>query len=290
MSRRLVLLAALAATAPAPALAQRTLASAGEDVKHVFGDALHVATAPFRTDADDLSALLGVAAGFGLMTLGDADVQRWIREHPGSAVVRAFEPWGEGHLAWVGDTRHLLGLSGALYALGFAGDSRSLRDAALGCITADGTGSLIRHGVYGLVSRERPYSKTTGEHVREADHWAVPGGDWDHHSFFGGHAANIMSCVSFWNHRFDLGLAEPLLYGFAAALGVERTIQERHWTSDTLLGILFGYAVGAEIARQYARREREAGAGSGIAPQTGLMDGPQGRTAVYIGLSFRFQE
>ncbi len=290
MIGRAIAIGGFALLLAAPLHAQRTLGSAAEDVKHVLGDALYVGATPFRTDADDVPRLLAAAAGFGAATLLDEPVQRWIRSNPGSAAVRAFDPWSDEHLAWLGDTQHLLQISGAMYAVGFAADSRDLRDAALGCITADGTGSLIRHGIYELVSRERPYNKDTGEHVEDGDHWAFPGGDWSDHSFFGGHVANIMSCVSFWNHRFDMGVAEPVLYGFATALGVERTLQEAHWTSDTMLGILVGYLIGAQVAHRYAEREGKAGGleAAGLEPEAGVVQGPDGRSALYAGVTWRF--
>ena len=64
-----------------------------------------------------------------------------------------------------------------------------------------------------------------------------------------------MSCITFWNRRFDLGLAEPVLYGLAGAVGAGRIIDEAHWTSDTVFGLGYGHAVGRDVARQQQDRE-----------------------------------
>ena len=74
--------------------------------------------------------------------------------------------------------------------------------------------------------------------------------------------ANIMACATSLSTRFDLGVGEPLLYGFAAAVGVGRIIDRGHWASDQVVGVVFAYAIGREVAmRQRYRlaRSREAG-------------------------------
>ncbi len=287
------LLAALALAAPARA--QRTLSSVGEDFGHFFGDSWHVVTSPFRMDAGDLPAVAGVAAGYAATTLADVPIQDWIRGHENAGVVRAFEPFGEGHLAQLALTERLEETSAVLYVLGFAVDSRDLRDAAIGCTTADVTGSLVRQGVYAAVARARPTLTASGQRNEEADRWSFPGRGWDYHSFFGGHVANIMSCVTFWNQRFHMGLVEPALYAFAVGVGAARTIGEKHWTSDTLLGIVFGYAIGREVAHRYAERASGGGADAKAAssaalslPEVNLLPGPRGGSAVYVGWRWRF--
>jgi membrane-associated phospholipid phosphatase len=62
--------------------------------------------------------------------------------------------------------------------------------------------------------------------------------------------------MTFLNRRFDLGAAEPVLYGLAAAVGAGRMVDEAHWTSDTVFGLGYGHAVGRDIALQQQRRER----------------------------------
>jgi membrane-associated phospholipid phosphatase len=74
------------------------------------------------------------------------------------------------------------------------------------------------------------------------------------HSFPGGHAANIMSCASFWSRRFQLSVAEPLLYLAALGVGWGRTFEGAHWSSDTFIGQAYGWSVGQGIAERYLRR------------------------------------
>jgi membrane-associated phospholipid phosphatase len=66
-----------------------------------------------------------------------------------------------------------------------------------------------------------------------------------------------MSCASFFNHRFDLGVGEPLIYALAALVGAARIADGAHWTSDTFAGMSFGFAVGKAMAARLRGREDE---------------------------------
>jgi hypothetical protein len=160
--------------------------------------------------------------------------------------------------------------------------SEGLRDAGIGCAAAEKTQSALRHGVYKLVSRRRPLTEEG-----EPDPWDfdVPGGDWEHHSFFGGHGANIMTCASFINYRFDLGWAEPAIMALAVGVNIGRVVDRRHWASDAFVGAAVGVAIGKAFAdRQLERRrdrtgvESEGGAGRSGGIDVGTRDG-----VVYLG-------
>ena len=74
-------------------------------------------------------------------------------------------------------------------------------------------------------------------------------------SFPGGHFANVLGCATFWSKRFNLGIAEPLLYGVATAVGIGRMADGAHWLSDQIIGGILGYAIGNEIARRSLARK-----------------------------------
>ena len=63
-----------------------------------------------------------------------------------------------------------------------------------------------------------------------------------------------MTCATVWNQRFDLGVGEPVLYVVATGIALGRTVDGAHWTSDTVAGLIVGYAIGTLVAeRQKAR-------------------------------------
>ncbi|HEY7394887.1 MAG TPA: phosphatase PAP2 family protein, partial [Gemmatimonadaceae bacterium] len=108
-----------------------------------------------------------------------------------------------------------------------------------------------RKGTYLIVGRERPDTSPN-----DPNRWQVPGdwNDWQEHSFVAGHFANAMSCATYWNERFNLGWWGVPVYALAGAIGVGRLADGGHWTSDTVLGGILGYAVGREVARRSLER------------------------------------
>lgn len=131
----------------------------------------------------------------------------WIRAHPTAVPLRPFQPFrGSSRLGLVGRSFLLAPMSASLYAAGLAFDSEALRDAGLGCAASNAATTLAREIVTRIAGRPRPLLR---EDALRFEPFAFT--DWDYRSFPSGHAANMMACVSYWDHRFDLGPAQPLL-------------------------------------------------------------------------------
>jgi hypothetical protein len=242
-----LVLALLLTLCPTALHAQASLDDVGDDLSNAGRDVLRVWVAPLHTDGDDLPEIgIAVAAVLGSALL-DRPVQDFIRARP--ATRRVMAPFiAPSPLVKLGSLGNLTILSGLFYIVGVAADSRDLRDAGMGCLAGGWSNSIARHGVYALVSRTRP-SATTDPF--ELD---VPGGDWDHRSFFGGHGSNIVTCATVWNERFDLGIGEPVLYLAAAGIAFGRTVDGAHWTSDTVAGVIAGYTIGKLVADRQKKR------------------------------------
>ncbi|HEX6939749.1 MAG TPA: phosphatase PAP2 family protein [Longimicrobiales bacterium] len=225
-----------------------------EDAEHLVGDAFHVWTAPARVDGSDLAGFAAVAGAVVLVGVFDDEIQDWLRENPESLPVRALGPMREPRLlSRLGYTQTLAPLSGAVYLLGLVTRSDGLREAGIGCVTADLSNTPVRHLLARLLGRLRP-EFTRDPYIIEPFAW----GDWPMRSFPGGHVANIMACSTFWSNHFDLGGWSALLYAFSAAMGMARTVDGAHWTSDTLFGLVFGWAVGRAVAGRFEERDRPA--------------------------------
>src|SRR6185295_19194186 len=163
--------------------------------------------------------------------------------------------------------QRLLPISSVLLVTGMVSDNRKLREAGWGCLSAWQASSTIRQSIYETVSRDRP-SLNTDQYQVEAR-----GGNWDHHSFFSGHAANAVACTSFWNTRFHMGILEPVLYAGAAGITFSRMKDRRHWASDTWIGIASGYAMGRSVATRYARRASKRNQKATEPIRASLLDG-----------------
>ena len=234
------------------ALASDARAQEGRELNNALKDVVHIWTAPAHLDAGDLPGVAALAGATGAAMLVDEPIHEWLRAHPDALPARILTPFREGGPAnMLGRSYFLVATSGVLYLAGAVGDDVGLRNAGRGCGTSVLATTVSRHVVARLLGRERPRANK-GAFVIKPIAW----GDWPMRSFPGGHGANAMSCASFWNQRFDLGAAEPVLYGLAAAVGAGRIVDEAHWTSDTVFGLGYGYAIGREVALQQRKRDR----------------------------------
>ena len=241
----------LALTVSTAASAQVTFKTTGRELRDALADVWNIWTSPFHAEQRDWIAATGVAAGAVMLWPEDDQIDSWIVRHPNAAIVRAVAPFDEDHPA-LGDLstgQRLLPISATLLVSGMVSDNRKLREAGWGCLSAWQASSTIRQTLYATVSRERPSLNHDQYQI------TTPGGDWDYHSFFAGHAANAWACTTFWNTRFHLNVLEPILYAGAAGITFSRMKDRRHWASDTWTGIVAGYAMGRSVAARYARRE-----------------------------------
>ena len=249
-----------------PLSAQSVAQAVVHDFRYGVADIWHVWTSPVHASASDWRDAGLVVAATGLAATADRSVDRFVVQHPRSFPVRVTQPFRErrGYKpSDFGTARILLPLSGAIWATGIASGNRALRDAGMGCAAAQQANSVVRHLTYEVVDRARPS-------VPGADPYRIefPGGDWNHHSFFAGHVANAVACATYANTRFELGAVEPLLYAGAAGIGLARIADRRHWLSDTVLGVAFGYATGRSVALRQKKR---------LAGETNASAGPRSR-------------
>jgi hypothetical protein len=253
---RLLAAAALLPPAAPDARAQRTPGTVVTDFRDGIGDVLHVWASPLRAGEREWRDFAIVTMAAGMLVLADEPIGEWIAEHPNAAVMEGLEPFREGggafRVADLGRGKFIQPISGAFYLAGFIADRPGLRDAGMGCAASQQAQTLVHSAVLQAVSRRRPRVSDGDAFILD---WGY--GPWNDHAFYGGHAANIMACVTFFNERYDLGPAEPVLYAVAVAVGVGRMADQTHWASDTFVGMAYGHALGRMIARrQLARRAR----------------------------------
>lgn len=261
------------------------------NVKNSAGDAWDVWTSPLRGRPRDWLTAAGVIAGSAAISPLDDDVDRWAVNHADDNVFNVLDPVRPGGWAYSGRTITPVAI-GAL-ALSIATKNQRLQEGILGCATSYGSSSVVRtFVVYPLVARTRPDpDRNDGPAATQGDqyHFDFPGsGQWGEHSLPGGHLANITACVTFLTSRYHMGrIVEPVLWATVAGVGVGRVLDRAHWTSDQTLGLLFGYAVGRQVALRSSRRnEKRADAASGDSRSSFILSpGVQGTR---VGWQFAF--
>jgi len=246
----------------------------GYDVLHAAGDAVGTWAAPFHSKTRDWLGAGAVLPGSAASSPLDDDIDRWFLRHQRNGSWSALKEFREGGHAFAGST--ITPVTAGVYVVGLVTKSEGIRDGVWGCVASYASESVVRTQVmYRLIGRLRPDS-VRGAHVQvpseQGDQYKFdfPAGNaWGKHSFPAGHVANVAACASFLASRFGNKYVTIPAYAIAVGVGAGRLVDRRHWTSDTVLGALFGYAVGKEIAtRSLDRRERE-GRGSSAARDEG---------------------
>jgi membrane-associated phospholipid phosphatase len=272
MRARSVLRAAvLLALVPSAMPAQSVGRMLETDFRNFGGDVWAVWTSPFRAGPKDwltAGAVVGASAAF--MPLDD-DVDRWMVRNQSNGAWGAIRELREGGIAFSG--KYITPVAAGALVYGLATKNTKIQEGIFGCLASYASGSVVRNYVlYNLVGRERPDSARddaiNSAPAEEGDQYnfTFPGKkEWGMHSMPAGHAANIMSCASFLGNRFEMGYVEPVLYAVTAGIGVGRLVDRRHWTSDTFVGMAFGYAIGRQVATRSLKRAEKAGVGMGAA-------------------------
>jgi membrane-associated phospholipid phosphatase len=263
-----VIAAALTLGAANSATAQSVGRMLESDFRNLGKDVLSVWASPFDSKGRDWIVFAGVAALTGVSVFADESVEDWAQRNDSAGIFEPLDPLRRGGALFSG--KYVVPPVAAIYILGIVLKNQGMRDGVLGCASTWLTQSPLRKGVYRLVGRLRPGASPDDPHV-----WDVPNsdvGNWDTRSFPAGHFANAMGCATFLANRFDWGIGGAAVYAVAAGVGVGRLLDHAHWTSDSVLGGILGFAVGKEIARRSLAREMARtsnGAQINVAPGDG---------------------
>lgn len=260
-----VALSLLLASAPQLS-AQSRAGMLWSNLRNSAGDVWDVWTSPFRATGTDWLTTAGVIAGAAAVSPLDASVDHWAFHNRNAWPFAPLDPLREGGVVFSG--RAIAPVAVGALAVSVVAKNQRLQEGLFGCLASYGASSAVRnYVVYPLVARTRPDRRepnVVAPPARQGDqyHFSIPGSsDWGRHSFPGGHIANVFACSEFLTRRFSMGAAEPVLWAVAAGVGIGRTLDRRHWLSDQLLGAVYGYAVGKEVAIRSGRRANKAKAG-----------------------------
>ena len=229
------------------------------NIRHVIGDAWDVWTSPLRSTKRDWLGFAGSVAVSAAFMPVDDNIDRWAVKHRDDNAFDFISPFRSGGVAFSGKT--ITPVAVGVLVLSLATKNETLQEGLFGCVTAYGASSIVRtFVVYPVVARTRPEPRVpnvVAPPAREGDQYefAIPGSsDWGRHSLPGGHIANVVACAEFLTSRFSMGVVEPAIWAMAGAIGLGRTLDRGHWTSDQLIGAAFGYAVGRQVALRSRRR------------------------------------
>lgn len=199
----------------------------------VLLDTKEVFTSPRRWGEQDWLTLGAVTAGIGTVMVFDEDIGRAIRHARSDALTNIFDnvqPLGN---------EYAIGIVGTFYLWGEIFKDPRAKSTALDSIaaTAIGPGIIVNATKY-LVGRSRP---TDGKGAYDFQPFS------GHDSFMSGHTTEAFALASVITEHYPQPWVKVSAYALAGTVGYARLNNNRHWTSDVLVGAVVGTYVGKTV-------------------------------------------
>ena len=216
------------------------------------------APAPLASDAiadtDDM-VLVG-AVVVGTAALGRVDRALMLRVQDTAVVERRVLGPIARRLDFIGRPGSII-LGGAAFAAGKLTGSDRLADLGLHDATALLVTEVSTRVLKGALGRARPDSGGGTFDFRLGRGWSKERG-----SFPSGHASSSFAAaavvtgeMSRWSSPYTVPVG-IVMYGGAAAVGLARIFENRHWATDVLAGAALGYLIGDNVV-EHAYRDAD---------------------------------
>ena len=144
-----------------------------------------------------------------------------------------------------------------MYAVGRLSHDERLAEVGLHGTEALFVGEMIATGLKLTFGRARPYADSAGPNPND---WQLFRGvrSSKYQSFPSGHtvaafaaAAAVSTETSVWWPAATYAVIGPALYAGAAAVGLSRMYNNRHWASDVIVGAAIGTFAGIKVVRYH---------------------------------------
>lgn len=218
----------------------------GQYLKTYWFDLKHVVSRPFHWQGKDWAkfAVIGGTAGL-LFTTADKPLREMMLRNQKeffSSVAEAAYP--------LGNRFPPLLLSG-MYLTGVITKSRKLEHSSLSIAKSLAISTIIYTTTKSLIRRQRP-TRTDDPYL-----FAPPFSKKGYTSFPSGHANTAFSVATGFAMEYKDSKWVPwVAYSLATLTSVSRMYQDRHWSSDVLIGAVIGHFVTKTIYRLEDKRHR----------------------------------
>ena len=234
----------------------------GKYIKHYWTDSRDLIVSPLKWDKKDLLRF-GIYAGTTTaFFFADEPVKDFFQNHRTQGMDHVthdfFSPLGGTWSVFI---------SAGYYGLGLARHNGRMQSTGLMAVESYLVGSVIARIPKIVFGRVRP---DAWDHP-SAFRWEGPFGG---SSFPSGHTAAAFSVAAVFATQYRQIKWVPVLsYSLAAAVGLSRIYENRHWTSDVFTGAIIGLITGKFICKSFRNEDFS------VAP---CFDGPvKGLTFVY---------
>ncbi|NVO21408.1 MAG: phosphatase PAP2 family protein [Bacteroidetes bacterium] len=208
-----------------------------------FSDSYKLVASPCKWSSSKWIGAGSVLATGVLLYTQDVRIRNWVmtkqNAHLDKFAKYGLEPWGSGLYSFP--------LIGGMYIAGrLAGNIRTSATALTAAKSAAISGVLVLI-LKQFAHRYRPYQDSPANSKK----WDGPLSDFHYASFPSGHSALVFSVATVLASEYWETKWVPLVsYTIAAATALSRVYNDKHWSSDILIGSAIGYACGKMLWKQ----------------------------------------
>jgi membrane-associated phospholipid phosphatase len=227
-------------------------------VKRLFKDTGTMLTSPLRWETRDWLVFGGVGLATGGLMFADKGIRNYVQKNKNGAtdtLASIFRPF---------ETIVPVVLVAGIGGWGYAFDQPKLKAAAADALEA----SLISVGVFSVPMKFFSGRARPDRNMGPAHYDPLTLGS----SLPSFTTANAFTVASVLAEHFPHPAVSILAYGLAGAAGLTRIYDDKHWTSDVLLGAAIGIAVGKAVVK--LNEMRREGSKVSVVPLLG--DGMRG--------------
>jgi len=216
-------------------------------VVNSFKDGVAIAASPFHWQKKDWLKFSALAGGMGSLMLLDKEIKSIARHNQNnftSSVARGVEPVGNIYGLFVFP---------AIYVTGLAIKNQHFKSIGLRGSKAMVISSVICFAGKNLIRRQRPDAAAT------PFNFAAPFSKSKYSSFPSAHSSIAFTLATALAMEFpDQKWVGPVAYSIASLTAISRVYNNRHWTSDVLVGAALGHFVTKAVYNREQKRHRPA--------------------------------
>lgn len=215
-------------------------------------------TAPFHQTTKEWLRIGAFAAGTAALSLtADEPIQRFaIRLHDSSETVSSIS----NYVTRFGGMYEVYTLA-ALGTYGFVFNNKKMQTTTLLATQAYLTGGAMETIVKFISGRQRPgYYDRTNPEPEPIFHGPFNKGGVDingkkiNSSFPSGHTTVVFAAATVFAMEYNKTPWVPIVsYSAASLVGLSRITENKHWTTDVVVGAVLGYLCGRQVVNNYHR-------------------------------------
>jgi membrane-associated phospholipid phosphatase len=217
----------------------------------LWSDLKQQLTSPLRGTKQDWKRFAGLVAGTAVLSFADKPVQKAaLKWRDSSSAVRSVSSFVT-NFGGQYETYSLV----AFGAYGFIFKNEKVKTTTLLATQAYLTAGAIETVLKVLAGRQRPsyVDPKTGERSGKF-HGPFYSSSNDFKSFPSGHTTAAFAAATVYAMEYKKSVIIPIIsYTYASLVGLSRITENKHWTTDVLLGATLGYLCGRQVVNNYHR-------------------------------------